>query len=196
MPVIEYLNFVALVCVRGYTFVSDTHIIPILSDDVGPCMLRQSLPIILLTYNRMQAQNTTRAFVCVFMRNTHSWTWRDSVDTHRMHKNRHSQHSCRCRWCRTKHVGSTLPASAGAGWESGGNGWTPWLAASGCGSGPSPSTAAEWWLTRFQRCWRTSGLEVRGGDRVGHEGGFGSVRWIYLWRIILLCLSTFGESEK
>ena len=79
-------------------------------------------------------------------------------------EDRYSQHSCRCRWCRTRRAGSTPPASAWAGWGSGGSGWTLGLSASGCGSGPSQSTAAGWWLTRSQRCWRTSGLEVGEGE--------------------------------
>lgn len=121
--------------------------------------------------------------MCVFMRNTLSLTLTDQVYTHvhtRIweHEDRYSQHSCQCRWCRTKHAGNTPPASAWVDWGSGGSGWTPSLLASGCGSGPSPSTAAGWWPTRSQRYWRTSGLEVGDGDRVRGKHGrvFGRVR--------------------
>lgn len=45
-----YLHGRVCVCVCAH-IIYDTHILPIFSDGVGPCRLRQSLQIILLTYN-------------------------------------------------------------------------------------------------------------------------------------------------
>ncbi len=51
----------------------DTHIIPIFSDGVGPCMLRQSLPIILLTYNAGSKYSSSLLCVHVFIHAQHSF---------------------------------------------------------------------------------------------------------------------------
>ncbi len=117
---------------------------------------------------------------------SHKWNWKERRSNRRKQQQSGTSYfchtgararplvpcSCRCRWCMSRRVGSTPPASASAGWGSGGSGWTPWLAASGCGSGPSPSTAAGWWLTHSQRYWRTSGLEMGDRVRVRNKGGF------------------------
>lgn len=150
----------ACMCVH---IIHHTHIIPILLDDVGPCMLRQRLPITLLMHSA-GSKHSSSLRVCINAQHS-LMTWRDWVDTHRVWvlEDQYSQHSCQCHWCRTRRAGNTPPASVAAGWGSGGIEWTPWLSASGCGSGPSLSTAAGWWPTRCQRYWRTSGLEDGGG---------------------------------
>lgn len=152
-------------------FMYDTYISPILSDGVGPCMMRKSLPLILLTYNAGSKYSSglfvcTCVYSCVLTLTDYVYTHTTNTHTHtNIHTEwgcmRYSQRSCQFHWCRTRRAGSTPPASAGAGWGSGGSGWTPWLAAFGCGNGLSPSRAAGWWLTHFQRYWRTSGLEER-----------------------------------
>lgn len=74
----------------------DTHISPIFFEAVGPCMLRQSLQIILLMYSA-GSKSTSSHLVCVFMCITLLLTWTDReclntnaglwVGTHSVHVN-------------------------------------------------------------------------------------------------------------
>ena len=116
----NYCNIcISGMCVFVYVCVNiihDTHISmnPIFSDGVGPCMLRQSLPIILLTYNAGSKYSTSLCVhVCIHWH--HTFMNMDGLGVHtqdRVYEDVYSQHSCQCHWCRTRRVGSTPPASA------------------------------------------------------------------------------------
>lgn len=114
-------TFHSYACVCIHTII-DTHISSIFFEAVGPCMLRQSLPIILLMYSAGSISSSSR-FVCVFMCITLSLTFnRNGVLKHQhWFVGKYSQRSCRCRWCRTTHAGNTPPAFGEVGWGSGGS---------------------------------------------------------------------------